>query len=222
MITSLAILTCNRGNDALKRHWPYFLRQEADYNYVITTENTHCEVPEGGHEIKVGVDNYINGSHLPLRLINTLKHLLGTHSEIIIVTEYDTVIFNRIKVENIRKDAAGHLAGNYAQDYGFYHNPWVFTRGSARRFADEGVKAVNEGICAEGRYESSPDVFFGIVCYRAGLQVHTDLWKEFSRNSLDRHGDKDLAKRAYRSGVDVIHGIKTKDELDFITSRPQS
>jgi hypothetical protein len=41
--------------------------------------------------------------------------------------------------------------------------------------------------------------------------------KEFSRNRLDVQGDLELAREFRINGVEIIHGLKTEHELDFIT-----
>jgi hypothetical protein len=46
--------------------------------------------------------------------------------------------------------------------------------------------------------------------------IQTNLWTEFTRNSLDCAGDLDRARFAYHSGVDVIHGVKQESELEYI------
>ncbi len=111
---------------------------------------------------------------------------------------------------------AAHCAGHHTNTRAYWHNPWVFMREAAMKFLAEGRKRVSEGI-GWNTVESSPDVFVGIVCERLGQPIQGNLWKEFSRNSLDCAGDLDRAREAKRSGIDVIHGIKTTDELRYIT-----
>ena len=226
MTTCLAVFTCHKGNGALLRHCPFFQRQRADSTYIITTENTHCDVPEGATAMPVGVDSYINGSHLPKRMLNTMQLLLEKEWDTLMLAEYDTVIFNRIQTENMTGDVAGHLGGGPtwgSKATRFYHNPWVFSRASASQFIETGTTAIEQGVCGQmthdayGLPESSPDVFFGYVCEQLGFNIQTDLWKEFSRNSFDHREDLELAKNFYQLGVDAIHGIKTAEELAYIT-----
>ena len=81
---------------------------------------------------------------------------------------------------------------------------------------EEGTKIIESGDCQEGALLASPDVFFGRVCYDMEQRVQTDLWTEYTRNSLDCHGHLDEARQAYRDGIDIIHGVKTQEELDYI------
>lgn len=215
--TCLSVFTCNKGNAALQRHWPCFLRQQADSNYVIATENTHCEIPEGASELKIGVDDYINGAHLPRRLIDSISRLLDKPWDVLMLAEYDTVIFNRIRVEAMEHAMAAHLAGHMPA-YHFYHNPWVLHREVAEKFIQTGETVIRDGVCSYGSIESSPDVFFGLVCFMLKMPIQHNLWREFSRNSMTNEGDLELAKACYRDGYDVIHGIKTKEELEYITN----
>lgn len=212
----LGVFTYQKGSDTLARHWPYFERQKADQICCITTTNTHCVLPDVViPSISVGVDEYLNGPHLPMRLVNTIKGLMDLEWDILILCEYDTVIFHRLPVEQMSQPVAAHLAG-HLPEYHFYHNPWCFTRSAAEAFAQEGLKVVQEGICCYGSKESSPDVFFGLVCKRLNMTIQHDLWREFSRNRMDNPGDLDLARACYRDGFSVIHGIKTADELEYI------
>lgn len=225
MSVMLAIFTCARCSPALLRHWPYFQRQEADWNYIITT-NLFCDTPPGVPTMSVAEDKYIDGAHLPQRLIDTMARLLELPWEILILAEYDTLIINRIRTEAMELAVAGHLTGY--QTWGskaktYYHNPWVMMREPAIKFVAAGQKAIDEGVCGQkgpnayGAPESSPDVFFGYVCETAGIKVQPNLWNEYTRNSFDHPGHLDEARAAYRAGVDVIHGCKSKEELDFIT-----
>lgn len=217
MTTLLAVFSCCSCSQALIRHWPYFLRQEADTNIVIGTEDRECKVPEGVELLPIGLDCYIQGEHLPRRMLNSMMRLLDWEWDALIMAEYDTLILNKIDTNRLQ-DVASHLAGQFKVDHGFYHNPWVFNREFALKFVEEGVKVIAEGICQEGAAEASPDVFFGRVCWRMKQPVQVSLWTQFTRNSFDCEGDLEKAKVAYLAGIDVIHGCKTEKELNYITT----
>lgn len=215
------------GNAAVERHWPYFMHAGADLVLGIATIEGLCRFPETVDKVvKIGCNSYINGPHLPQRLIDTLSYVLdNVGGNYIMVAEYDTVIFKPIKLENMEKELAGHLAGGRTWESkatAFYHNPWLFSRAAAEQFISAGQAAINEGICghitpvAYGTPEASPDVFFAYIAERLGLEVQTDLWSEFSRNDLYHRANLELAREAYRNGVDVIHGIKHQHELEYI------
>jgi hypothetical protein len=216
MNTCLAVFTCAKCSQALLRHWPFLLSQFADSNYIITTENTHCDIPEGATSISIGVDSYIDGAHLPERMVNTIARLLNNPWDALILAEYDTLIFNAIPVDHMKSGVASHLAGYIHSKLPFYHNPWVLNRETALQFIAEGRKVISEGHCQAGSHVASPDVFFGMVFERLEQSVQVNLWTEFSRNSLDREGDLERARKAYQDGVDIIHGVKTERELEYI------
>lgn len=224
MSTLLAVFSYPGANQTLARHYPYFQLQAADWLYGIGTRDGVCEFPEGMREIKIGDNRYIDGPHLPNRMLDTIEKLLSMPWDELILTEYDTVFFRAIELDYLWT-AAGHHAGGAiwgSKAKAFYHNPWAFRRTSAQAFLDAGREAIAAGICpgrergAAPTAESSPDVFFGYVCESIKLPVQTDLWSEYSRNSFDIPGHLEEARAAYRSGVHCIHGIKRKEELDFI------
>jgi len=129
-------------------------------------------------------------------------------------------------MEGFHNCLAGHMAGGPtwgSRATCFYHNPWVFDRGIVVDFIKEGQKAISEGICADRQRgqppvaECSPDVFFAYVAEQLGCEVQDDLWREYSRNDLKDHERLEGARKAYWDGVNIIHGIKTQDELTYIT-----
>ena len=68
--------------------------------------------------------------------------------------------------------------------------------------------------------EKLPDCFLAWVCQEANVPVKFDLMKEFSRNSLDLAGSLEDARKARLDGCDIIHGVKSQKELDYIMSAP--
>lgn len=206
----LAVFTCAKCSPALLRHWPYFLNQKADEYCIITTENKPCATPKGVFTLPVGVDNYINGAHLPRRMVNAISALLKQDWDRLILAEYDTIFFKPIPV--MTSYCAAHVAGFYPEST-FYHNPWMFSREMAEPFVKKGNERLP--LIQDGSREASPDVFFGVVTKEACIWVDSP-WKEFSRNTLENPGDLDLARACYRDGYHVIHGVKTKEELEYI------
>lgn len=216
----LAIMSYPAGTPTLGRHWDYFKRAGADELYVIGTweQKDKPDPKEAGYWC-IGENKYIWAEHLPNRLLDTLEAMLslGRH-EFIMIAEYDTLFLNPIPIEQMSMRVAAHYAGMKDKGIAFYHNPWLFKKDFAQDFIEEGRKVVAEDICKYNTAESSPDVFFGLVCARLGEPVQTDLWIEYSRNSLDVPGHLEEARLAFQEGYDVIHGIKTAAELEFITT----
>ena len=215
------------ANEAFERHYSYYLKSGADRIVGIGTTDGGCKFPEGCESTIIGKNSYINGSVLPQRLIDTLKYGVTQNDPVICVCEYDTLFFRHLPIERMEHAVAAHYTGG--QTWGskarsFYHGPWVFHREAARRFVECGQDEIDKGICGPLNQphphppECSTDVFFGYVTERHNFTVQDGLWKEFTRNSFDLPGSLEAAREAYRAGVDVIHGCKTKAELDFILS----
>lgn len=223
MSTLLGIFSYPAANERMARHYPYFLNQKADWIYGIGTTDGLCRWPEGVREIDVGDNRYIEGPHLPNRLLDTIEALLLLPWDNLILTESDTLFFKPIDITNLWTVAA-HRAGSAtwgSKAQSFYHNPWAFKRYIAHVFLAAGRKAIKDGICPDrGRGipstpECSPDVFFGYVCESINLPVQ-ELWTEYSRNDLSIPEHLHEAKLAFLAGVQVIHGIKTEVELEVI------
>lgn len=215
------------ANDAFARHIPYYRNAGGDVIGVETNDQL-CRFPPYCGVVQIGKNSYIDGPVLPQRLLDTIRYALEYHNdEHILISEYDTLFFSRIRVEAMETGIASHKAGGAtwgSKASAFFHNPWLFARESAQKFLRAGEAAIAQGICPPRESglpstpECSPDVFFGYVCENACLPVQDDLWTEYSRNSLDLPGHLDEARDARRKGADVIHGVKTAAELEHILS----
>jgi hypothetical protein len=149
--------------------------------------------------------------------------MLATDHNWFLIAEYDVLFFRPIRLDKTKKPVASHLAGikiskAHERALNFYHNPWLMNRQFARDFVLQGRATVNSGVCTWNSAESSPDVFFGLVCQQLEQEVQDYLWTQFSRNSFDIPGDLEKARKAFREGIDIIHGVKTEAELAFILS----
>lgn len=211
----LAIHTFPAANAALKRHWPYFDAQQADEVWIIGTTTGDIWVPDGAKLVRIAEDRYMDGKHLPRRLCDTFDQMSMTDHTHLMVVEYDTLIFKPIRWQAMEHAAASHVAGHLPQ-CSYCHNPWLMMSEAAKRFVEIGREAIEKGVCPYGSHESSPDVFWALMMQWMEQPVQNDLWREFSRNSLDCAGDLDRAKAAYLDGMDVIHGIKKLEELEYI------
>lgn len=209
------------ANEILARHWPHFLTAEADEIVGIGTTDHGCRFPDGIRSVEIGENKYMDGKHLPQRLLDTIKFCLTTQHQWFCIAEYDVLFFKPVPKVMNNEDCpvAGHLAGGRvfgSQPAFFLHNPWFLTRESASRILSAGRGLIQTPYVAYGTPESSPDVFFAWCCEQADLPVHFNLMTEFSRNSLDCAGDLEAARAARRAGVDIIHGVKTLEEYNYI------
>jgi hypothetical protein len=229
MTTLLAIHSYPGGNDAFARHWPFFQNQKADTIFGIGTTDGQCTwPPDINGTLNIGKNSYIDGPHLPNRMIDTVEQMLALEWQVMILCEYDTLFLNRIKVEKMTEPLASHYAGGPtwgSKASCFYHAPWIWKRDAASEFIVVGTEAIRDGICPDRQRgqppsaECSPDVFFAYVSEKMpGGSVQKNLWTEYSRNDLKDTGRLEGARKAYREGIDIIHGVKTKEELDYIVS----
>ena len=222
-------MTYPGGNAALLRHWQYFLRSGADeIEIVMTNDDTHEWLPKGINGVKIGRDSYISGRHLPQRLVDTVNTGLNNKTKFqhILVAEYDCLFAKRIRYEAMEHGMAGYRAGS--QTWGskaksFYHPPYLFKREAAEKFVSVAQEEINSGVCDRERGqpdppEASPDVFVGLISEKYNIPIQDGLWDEYSRNSFDLPGHLDEARAAYKNGIDVLHGVKSSFELEFITS----
>lgn len=226
MKTLMGIFSYPGGSDALERHWSYFKRQDAEIWGIGTTDDL-CRWPsEMQDHILVGINSYIDGEHLPQRMVDTIYTFLDVEWDTLILLEYDTLILNPIDVKELNSPMASHLTGfgTWGSKVDrFYHNPWVFERTVAYDFVTEGQKAIDHGVCGKrnknelARPEGSPDVFFAYVADKMAVAVQDDLWTEYTQNDLKHPERLAGAREAFLNGVDIIHGVKTREELDYIT-----
>lgn len=223
----LAIHSYPGANGAAHRHYPYWQRSGADSIVGIGTisglipqmdnkPDPPCEWPEGMETVNIGGNRYIDGPHLPQRMIDTLQWFIDKREEdYICIIEWDTIFLKPIQ-RPFFKGISSHLAGGkphgLACNY-FIHNPYLMDAKTALKIINAGNKLIKEGEFVGG----SPDTFLGHLTERFNVPLKTDAWTQFSRNSLDNEGDLKKAREAYLAGVDVIHGIKQAHELEFIT-----
>lgn len=216
MSTLLAIHSYPGANDTLARHWPYFLKAEADGIIGIGTRGGGCVFP--CPSVTIGNNEYMNGPNLCYRLIDTLVFMLSTKYSHFCIAEYDTVFFSQIpKFKGVAAHRAGGKTFESPSSF-FIHNPWMIDRESASKIVACGMGMLDRGACAYGTAESSPDVFLAWVCESLEIPVKFNAMKEHSQNSYDIAGSLEAARDAYRAGLDCIHGIKHAHELEFITT----
>lgn len=227
MSVLLAVMSYPGANHAVDRHYQHWLRAGADAVVGIGTvpgrcrqmdgrEDPPCRWPEGMESVEIGGNSYIDGPHLPKRVLDTLKWFLSDRTEdYLCLIEWDTIFLNPLPA--LDSGMSAHLAGgkpwNLACNY-FLHNPYCFDRETAQKVVDAGFILLAEGECVGG----SPDTFLGWLTERFKISLRTDLWTQFSRNSFDCEGELDRARDAIRAGADVCHGVKHAHELEYILS----
>lgn len=205
----LAIQTYPGANDGLKRHWPYFEKSGASRIVAIGTTDYLCSAP--CEIIPIGANKYIDGAHLPQRLVDTIKWCLTQPEDKYLVCEWDCLFLRPIKPDFkgfCTCKAGGKLPKTKASS--FYHNPWAMDRKTAEQLVVALEEIIADGECTGPT--ASPDVTICLAADNLSLPVNIAHWKQFTRNSLDVPGDLELACEAVKT-VDVIHGVKLAKEL---------
>lgn len=208
---ALAIQTFPGANTTLARHWEHFKRAGADQIIVITTTDGGCVVPENAMCEPIGANIYITGTHLPRRLLRTFQYLVDMmKADWFCVAEYD-ILFTLPVPRDLPLGLTAHFAGTkpagcYCNM--FLHGPWICDRDTAINIVMNGYELISAGTV-----DPSPDCFLGQIVERAGIPVHTDLLKSYSRNTI--HGETWIleAREAVLRGAVSIHGVKDADVL---------
>ncbi len=197
-----------------RRHLPYWEKAGYDRVVGILTEGSGCEWWPTADWVKIGENKYIDGPHLCNRLIRTFEYGIQQGADDISVIEHDTVLFKPIPYfpTGFTMNRTG---GNIPpwKSTQFFHNLWGLDVATAIRAVALGDVLINQGDIEGG----NPDLFMGrITDLMPDVPINQGVFRNFTRNALDRPGDLELARQAYRDGVDVIHGIKKESELSFI------
>lgn len=201
------------ANHRIPVHFPYYEKSGADMIIGIGTNGGGCHWPDGVENVEIGDDHYISGTHLPRRLMDTMRFMLCLNFDRFCIAEWDCLFFKPLPV--IAGMAAFHAGNRSAgmKTEKYFHCPWCFDFASGTDF----LKKADELLPQVEGHECSPDVFFGWVCQEAGMQV-AQPWDGFTRNTIESPEDAERARDAYRAGAMAIHGIKGRSTLDLILS----
>lgn len=204
----LAIHSYPDANAGVARHWEYYEKSGAQKILGIGTTDNRCRWPEGVESTLIGGNVYIQGDHLPRRLMETMRLMLLMPFDRFCIIEWDCLFFHPLpEFTGMASFHAGNsLPGMKAKR--FHHCPWCFDFETGHQW----LRKADELISQVEGHECSPDVFLGWVAEASGIEI-TQPWKGFSRNSLDCAGDIELAREAYRDGCVALHGCKTEENL---------
>ncbi len=212
----LLVHTYPKANSGVARHYPYYKNAGCDRIVGITTQGGGCQWPTPDVK-EIRPDSYINGPHLPLRLLETIAYGLSQGADEIVIIEWDTVFFKPLPSELPKGFVMNVTGGNIPpwKSTRFFHNPWCMDAETARAVLHIGFPMVASGDIEGG----NPDLFIGrITDLLPHIPVHQGVFTNYSRNSLDQPGHIEEAREAYLKGVTCVHGIKTAHELAFITA----
>jgi hypothetical protein len=211
----LAIHSYPGANETVTRHWDNFVLSGASRIVGIGTTDGGCRFP--CESVNIGENAYMKlkgpDDHLCRRLLDTVKWCLTQPEDKFVICEYDTLFLRRFPDFNGINacQTGGRVNGSKANQ--FHHNPWAFDRITGEKLVAALEKVLPE--CQEYP-DNSPDLFFGYAMEKAGIEVRCEF-KMFTRNTIEGL-DIELARAHSELGTHVIHGVKTKEAFDAITS----
>lgn len=204
------------ANETVERHWNNFLLSGASSIVGIGTTDGGCVF--SCPSVNIGENAYLStrekDDHLCRRLLDTVKWCMEQPENKFVIAEYDVLFLRKFpKFHGICAFLTGGQI-NGSKTNQFFHGPWAWDRQSGPML----ISALEAVLGESQEYpNNSPDLFFGLACQRFDIQVNCP-WKMFTRNSLDRNGDLELAVQAAKDGVHVIHGCKQGFEFNSIMS----
>lgn len=210
----LLVHSCQKANSAVFLHYLYYLQSGCERVVGILTEGGRCKWPTED-TVAISPDRYIDGPHLPNRLLRTLEFGLAQGADEIVVIEYDVLFFHPLPAVLPKGITMNWTGGNQPgfKCTRFAHVPWTMDAETAKLVIAEGDKMLAEGDIEGG----NPDLFLGrLTDRRPDIPVHSGLYPSFTRNSYDIPGDLEKARAAVKAGAVVCHGIKHEREMTFI------
>lgn len=200
-----AVLTCQSATETAKRNYETW-KKHCDNIVFVTTVDSHCWVPDGVEQWKIGRDMYNDRDNphdeLPRRTVDVLQRFMRSANTEICIIEYDVLLFGKPVLKN---DWSGTIFPD------FIHPPWVFTRQAAHKFTHTGEALLRRGCISGGwpdrHLKLISELVEGLVC---------DPSINYSRNTLDKWEYRMEAREAVRNGAWSIHGCKTNDQFEHL------
>lgn len=225
MRTLLVILSYEKANSMVERHWPFYMKSGYDI-MGVGRENSRCVFPKEHlvWQVNIGKDEYVQGPNLPDYHVRALSCALSltyggdaenpqpyTHFAL---TEPDAIFLKPLPLHPSGLMAT-YGGGNSKGFYGnaFFHGPWVVDRTTAQKFVDGGRAMLNCGLFELG----FPDRFWGLWQELYGIKFTPMGRHSYSQNRLDRPEFIQQAREAIAAGACYTHGIKTAEELEAVT-----
>ncbi len=202
----LAVLTCQSATETAQRHWPSW-REHFENIVFVTPIDSKCWVPEGVQEWKAGRDYYLDrdrpDDNLPRRTIETLDKCLMTKHDYFVIAEYDCLFFSTPKPH-------GKFFGTMFNE--FIHPPWGMNRNDAARFVRAGRALLQNNLISGGWPDRHMRALYDLVSPES-IDV-----ENYSKNTLDHPWMIEEARMAIERGAFSIHGVKTQDQFNALTS----
>lgn len=212
---TLVVQTYPGANDAVFRHYPYWKKGGADRIVGLVTDDGACKWPTEDMFV-AGPNRYVDGAHLPNRLVQSLEIGIASGADDIVVIEYDAVFFKPLP-KIVRDGIAMLPTGGSKPGYKcrrYFHNPWQMNAETAKQ-----VIAAAKCMIALGEIENGmPDCFIGRLVDLTDIPTIENAYTRYTQNTIQSPAQLEDARKAYRAGVHAMHGIKTKEQLQFIVS----
>lgn len=214
MNAALFIHSYPGGNAILKRHWPHFQHSGLPL-FGVGPRNGRTVWPETIPNRGIASDAYVGRPDLSYKMVGTYEWFVNdpifNAYDYAWIVEYDALFLKPAPA--VTSDAAATLSGGPVEGHlarSFYHGPWILSRPACHRFVSKGYELINKGQHENG----SPDFFFSLVFERLREKI-TPLQGTFSVNGGDFCNRMDAAERAIKAGAWYVHGLRTKDELNW-------
>lgn len=213
----LAILSYQKANDMVMRHFPWWRKAGCDILGVGREDSTSLWPAVDDQfigSIRVGKDSYVDGDNLIRLHLDVLKHCLTLekYHEFILI-EPDTLLLKEPPGVpfTFRATLKGGNSPGFLGSY-FAHGPWRFPRHVAQRVVTCGERMLKVGLIERG----FPDRFYGLLddLYDIGFCNHAE---NYSQNRLDRPEFIQQAREAIKAGAWAVHGVKSPQELQAVT-----
>lgn len=202
----LAVLTCQSATETAQRHWPTW-RKHFDNIVFVTTVDSHCWVPDGREQWKIGRDYYNDRDaptdNLPRRTIETLERFLKTPHDRLVLIEYDVVMFRK---PELKKQFSGTIFNL------FIHSPWAFDRKCAVEFVRVGRLLLAAGCITGGWPDQHLRLIYDIV------RPTVDESPNYTKNTLDQAWMITEAREAIQRGAFAVHGVKDAEQFEALTA----
>jgi len=222
----VAILSHSGANDTIARHWPYFLKAEADL-LLVGRVNTHCVFPTEApgrkiYRIDSGTEAHADGANHILRFLDVIRKFLQSPAfadyDVLVVTEYDSIWLGPIPdPPGVPDGIHAYLAGGHEpmRDSRWYstrfvHTPWMMNRATAEKVFTIGHRLLRANLIEHGFI----DRWLGLIMDLYAIPFHQT--QTFSSNSLDTAPFMAAARTAVKCGAWYVHGVKTQEQLDTL------
>lgn len=213
--TLLVIQSHAEAYGQMKWSWPHYNLPGWDIMGVTPEDSMHQWPPGIRHQTVLGLAGYMT-PNLVKRWIETwdLVQRSPEYTDFCMI-EPDSVFLRKPPVHPggmFTHLSGGGIVGGTFKAQKFFHTPWWADKAAAGIIVEEGRKLI-----AEGEFENgSPDFFLGLISdRRPDLKIRET--KTWSCNGGSLGHLRESAEQAIREGAWFLHGLRTPEELRWMT-----